>query len=506
MKIKIRLKEAFMKKIISFFLFLPIVYSMLCFNSYAEGYLYQDKIKLKDGSEFQGNVESQFFNLLSDYAQIRIPKEYIDAIYLEGERRNVANVLLITGDRFSGFLVDKVFNIADEYGNNLTVRKEKISEIKFVHAKQADIKFSPDEIEMRNTDVFHARIITPEFTIETSIGNMKFPVSKIDSIEFEGEERVIGKINLKGGKGFHQGRLKNEDIIMETQFGQKISIYKDKIQKITFKTSLPNPTAGKPARVTFGDFIPSDREVKGKYILLLRKASKSGLVSLSTTVTINGQKIGEFIGDRTIPVSGYLRQGINRIEIETKPLEGLTSTNYLIMKVGSVKGKIFKPQLYFETNEGWSSNSNGWYRKVEKTKFVIPYFIYEPDTAVGVGDIVLFSTPKYSNKNVPLMSKIYIDSKLIALASGRLFGVKLEDIGKRNAHKLKIVTSSIKGIRGENWLNFDIGRIVDIRDGEFKIQSILSFSNNEGWKFESGLPRPVKSETNEVIFELPLSL
>lgn len=458
-----------------------------------------DTIKMKNGDSFNGRVQIEEVTLNTPYGMVSFPRSMLQRITMTGKQKNVETLITLGGDRFSGFLVNADFPINLAAGNQIKVRKEKIDEIVLASQSKTGAMAATDAIEMRNTDAFHAEVVTPEFTIDTSYGVLSFKREKIEFIEFEGDERVIGKITLRNGEGSFQGTLKNEEIIVRTRSGQELGIYKDKYKKIGFGNPASHQTAGQEAAVVFGGEAlgqaGSGQPVTGNYVLVMRKGGR-GSIAYSVTVAVNDQTIGVFTGERVVPIEKHLRTGMNQVRVSLEPLPGMSGDNYLTLKMGPSTGNAFSPELYFSTSIA---------RDNKKHQLVLPYYVADSGKTMQTGQIALFVTPDHFEKNMPLTSSVYIDDRFICKITGPITGLPLPNLDPASVHRLKLLTSAVPNVRGSNGFRIEVARIAGQKNSRYQYASLLEVSNKHGWRENDGYMIP-EDGNQPVTIEMPFSL
>ncbi|GAB6051225.1 hypothetical protein JCM17960_00450 [Magnetospira thiophila] len=209
-----------------------------------------DDVLMRNGDRFKAKLLQDAVSILTPYGRLAVPRSAIAELHLTGDNKNVETILTVYGGRFSGQLLDDKIEV-EVAGNPLPLRKEKVASIKLAPAgKPADPKTSV-QVMMRNTDAFSVDLVTTEFKVRTSYGELAFPKDKIKEIAFEGNQRVIGKITLKENQGVFQGDLLNEDIEIRTAFGAGLLVYKDKLAMVDLMPEKLGETVGVVAQATF---------------------------------------------------------------------------------------------------------------------------------------------------------------------------------------------------------------------------------------------------------------
>ncbi len=194
-----------------------------------------DVMELKNGDVLTGTMLNKQIGIQTSYARLAFRKDQIASLLLEGDIANIENIIVINGDVFSGFVLEKNILFKLSTGPEIEVRREKIKRLgirKLPYEKKEYPR--KDVTTLKNGDMFSGTVTTPTFTVQTSYAIVPAKTSNIELIEFIGKDRVVTKIKLKN-KNTMQGLLQEEDISINLDYGPEILIYKDKIDRIEFR-------------------------------------------------------------------------------------------------------------------------------------------------------------------------------------------------------------------------------------------------------------------------------
>jgi len=127
-------------------------------------------------------------------------------------------------------------------GKEVKINRDKISAIFFKDNAQRELVYETNLI-LRTGDSFYGRFIQEKLTIETSYQNLEIPISKIDTIEFEGEGKIITTVTMKNTNQF-KGVIKDEFLSLETVYNPDLLLVPDKVKAINFpiQTTTAPPT------------------------------------------------------------------------------------------------------------------------------------------------------------------------------------------------------------------------------------------------------------------------
>ncbi len=200
----------------------------------------QDLLRMRNGDAYQGTVAADSIEIQTSYGSLSFPRAQVAVIKLLEERRNGEMLITTQGDRFSGQLSAKEFQVTPLAAAELKVSKLELAEIQFVSdVPAANAAAVPDELEMRNQDRFHAKVSTPEFGLKTAYGELSFKQEDIQSLEMDLTLPLSGTVVLRDRKGVFKGSLGISEITLKTAADQELTISLDKIFRIDFGGSAP---------------------------------------------------------------------------------------------------------------------------------------------------------------------------------------------------------------------------------------------------------------------------
>ncbi len=76
---------------------------------------------------------------------------------------------------------------------------------------------------------------------------MPLEITQIAKIEFISKKGTVTEITLKNGDKV-SGFLKDEDLVIDLDFGREVAIYQDRIEKIIFDKELLQKLSGEALR------------------------------------------------------------------------------------------------------------------------------------------------------------------------------------------------------------------------------------------------------------------
>ena len=193
-----------------------------------------DVMELKNGDLLTGTMLNDQVGIQTAYARLAFRKDQIASLLLEGNIANIEHIVVINGDVFSGFVLEKNIRFRLSTGSEIEIRREKIKRLGIRKLPYERKEYPRKDVTvLKNGDVFSGTVKTPMITVQTSYAIVPAKTSDIARIEFIGKDRVVTKIKLKNGNTM-QGLLQEEDIAIDLDYGPEILIYKDKIDRIEF--------------------------------------------------------------------------------------------------------------------------------------------------------------------------------------------------------------------------------------------------------------------------------
>lgn len=171
----------------------------------------------------------------TSYALLKFPKENVASLLFEGDETNIERLVLVNGDVFSGFLLDRYLNFQLRTGPQKSIRREKLSKLGLkIRPDQPDVPMQSDLLILKNGDLFRGDVKNESLTIVTSYaGELPVLVKDIGLVEFSGKKKVVTKITLRNGDTM-QGILVDEDVLVDLAYGPEVSIYQDRVLEIRF--------------------------------------------------------------------------------------------------------------------------------------------------------------------------------------------------------------------------------------------------------------------------------
>jgi Tol biopolymer transport system component len=194
-----------------------------------------DLLKLKNGDLLTGTILNTSFTLRTSYAELQFPKDFLATLRFVGGAENLSQVVLLNGDKFSGFISEGRIKFKMKGGSPIEVRIEKIDTVGFGY-KPGEPTHYPrnDEITLKNGDIFSGKLLNRNFNVHTDYGAVKVKTSDIKKMENIAGDKPVIKITLTNGD-LITGQLQEEDLQIDLDYGPVIKVYKDNILTVQRK-------------------------------------------------------------------------------------------------------------------------------------------------------------------------------------------------------------------------------------------------------------------------------
>lgn len=194
-----------------------------------------DLLKLRNGDSLTGTILNPELTLRSSYSELKFPRSALATLKFPGGKENLAEVIVINGDKFSGFVLEKALRFKTSQGTSLDVRMEKVETVGFMAQSEESRRLSDSpEIALRNGDLFSGRLLNPQLTVSTGYGDVKVRLEEVSSIENSGKDKVVSRITLVNGD-IIQGEIREDDLRVDLDMGPTIELYKDNILAVRLR-------------------------------------------------------------------------------------------------------------------------------------------------------------------------------------------------------------------------------------------------------------------------------
>lgn len=191
-----------------------------------------DILLLRNGDKLTGTVLNKAFSIRTSYASLSFNNRMVAGIDLEGGANNIEAIVTVNNNRFSGFIDDPVFVFKLQSGAQIEIRREKVLKAIF-RVREAERQGMPQRqfVILKNGDYFSGKILTDKLTVATTYAKIPVVLKEAESITLIGAETPLTKIQMRN-QDTVQGVLETEDVEIELDVGQKVGIYKDRINVI----------------------------------------------------------------------------------------------------------------------------------------------------------------------------------------------------------------------------------------------------------------------------------
>ncbi|MBI2876494.1 MAG: PD40 domain-containing protein [Candidatus Tectomicrobia bacterium] len=194
-----------------------------------------DLLKLRNGDSLTGTILNPEVTLRNAYSELRFSRGVLATLKFPGGKEGLAEVIVLNGDKFSGFVLEKALRFKTSQGTALEIRMEKVETVGFSSSPEESRRLGDSpEIILRNGDLFSGKLLTPQVTLQTGYGEVKVRMEEIATIENSGQERVISRITMVNGDVI-QGEIREDDLRVALDMGPAIDLYKDNILTIRLR-------------------------------------------------------------------------------------------------------------------------------------------------------------------------------------------------------------------------------------------------------------------------------
>ena len=191
-----------------------------------------DTLVLRNGGRLVGELLTESFVLRAFYGEIRLNRNRIGGINFAVGRNQLAAIIAINGNRFSGLINDLAIRFRVQDGSEIEVRHEKLLKAAFRIRKNEIEEVSHGRILLlRNGDIANGEPVGNVSMVSTD-GN-KLPVFPGDAevITFrDGDTRAVSVRKQNGTE--IDGLLENEDVTFQLDVGPQISIYTGHLEAV----------------------------------------------------------------------------------------------------------------------------------------------------------------------------------------------------------------------------------------------------------------------------------
>ena len=208
-----------------------------------------DILLLRNGDQLTGTILNENFSLRTSYASLQFHNRILAGVDLEGGSNNIERIVTVNGNQFSGFIDDPVVVFKLQAGATIQIRREKILKIVF-RVREAEKEGIPQSnfIVLKNGDYFSGKLLNENLVIATTYADVPLEFGSLESITLIGENNPLTMVSMLNGD-IIQGVLKTEDVHIDLDIGDEISVYKDRIDILYgregFIPELPGRAAGR---------------------------------------------------------------------------------------------------------------------------------------------------------------------------------------------------------------------------------------------------------------------
>lgn len=188
-----------------------------------------DIVLLRNGDKLTGTVLNESFSIRTSYTSLKFNNRIIAGIDLEGGANNIEAIVAVNNNRFSGFIDDPVIVFKLQTGPKIEVRREKVLKVIF-RVREAERKGIPQNqfVVLKNGDFFSGKVLNSNLMISTTYAKVPLNLNDAESVTMIGGDSPLTKVLMRNGDVI-QGVLETEDIKVDLDIADEISIYQDRI-------------------------------------------------------------------------------------------------------------------------------------------------------------------------------------------------------------------------------------------------------------------------------------
>jgi hypothetical protein len=279
-----------------------------------------DVLLLRNGDKLTGTILNSTFSIRTSYASLKFHNRMIAGIDLEGGANNIEAIVTVNNNRFSGFIDAPGFAFKLQTGPQIQIRREKVLKAIF-RVRGEERKGIPQRqfLLLKNGDYFSGRILNDRLSVSTTYAKVPLDLNDAESVRLIGGNNPLTKIIMRNNDTL-QGVLETDDISVELDIGQRISIYQDRIDiffcRDGFIPDLPAARAEVPL-IKMGDksFWGVEISIADKGVAVVKFSDPLSVFKLAGVepgdvfISANGDKISsvlEFVQLRDKVVKGLI--------------------------------------------------------------------------------------------------------------------------------------------------------------------------------------------------------
>jgi len=196
-----------------------------------------DLVTLKNGDIFNGSIEAEHFDLMTDFGRISVPGPAVGEIRF-GDGTSPDLLRTRSGDLYRGQLKPTDLVMERVLDPPLPLATRDIAVIFFASGQTISAEPpAPDLVETQSDEHFHARTITRELMIRSGSSVELVELSSVrhlDVLYSEEEQIVRAQFTLRDGSRL-RGNLLTRRIQLQEPFGSMLSVPMNALDRISFK-------------------------------------------------------------------------------------------------------------------------------------------------------------------------------------------------------------------------------------------------------------------------------
>lgn len=197
-----------------------------------------DVVVLRNGDIHQGTLQTQRLALTTPYGPLSLPIERLAELQAGRPGAAPDRLLTIEGEGFTGKLTTTELRLSRIDGPALLITAADVAEIRFTPRRSRPTPAgAPDLIELRDGDLFRARVLDPVLHLRNDAGTHEISTSTVHLLDLQPEEDGLLLAQVRFTiHGIHtQGVLLDETWVVETRSGDRLTLPPSELASVAFR-------------------------------------------------------------------------------------------------------------------------------------------------------------------------------------------------------------------------------------------------------------------------------
>jgi hypothetical protein len=162
-----------------------------------------DLLITTDGDRLHGVLGNEKFHLHTPYAYLVLETRRLAGLTFNTEPRKRTAIASVLGDRFSGYLEERVLRFVRDDGTPMQLDRRFVSKVILaVRPDERDGLVLTDHFETADVDEFYGRVIDPSFQVTTSYATLPVVFQDVHLMRIRGLYGRRDEVEFADGKQF----------------------------------------------------------------------------------------------------------------------------------------------------------------------------------------------------------------------------------------------------------------------------------------------------------------